>query len=407
MLTATFEGMLFFDISESAKIRPYQPLLIILFISRLNKIRIDKLNVLLLLYIAGGFPSLLNSVSLSDSLRKLFFELIMICIAWTVRACMQSEDWMRRGLRFWGIIVPNVANGFALIQFFTWMMGSPISPHFAPTLNPLYRPYSFFIEPNFYGNFLVLQICLLTGLMISHSTWTPKGSKSALWLAIVMLLLNQSRASWIGALAAMFLMYRLLKAVTPHRRLRLRPAQIALWFVAGVLCLVLLLPGDQVLNLRERAEQTINPLEEGAAADRLFDILLSIELLNREPVLGIGVGTYGLQEGAFGYSPDRINEGGDVRTSPRNIFLAWLVEKGIIGFGCGMAFVIIFGKTIYRRLREAPVEYKKLITALAGAWFGIFISFQATMLEISPSYWITIGMLLGAMDLSRREQSTG
>jgi O-antigen ligase len=117
----------------------------------------------------------------------------------------------------------------------------------------------------------------------------------------------------------------------------------------------------------------------------------SIEVFREHPWIGNGVGTWGYYV---------AREGRDVLTPPRNLVTAWLFEKGILGAVIGAILHLAIVARTAVGLRYADPGLRMLIWAPFVGWLAVLITFQFTVVEITPFYWTILGMLLAATDQS-------
>lgn len=323
----------------------------------------------------------------------------IIGAAWVMaaRPLQGNRGALERGLWFWTLVVGNIVNVFGLLQVVTWAAGVPISRHFAPEFYPLYRPYSVFTEPNFYGNFLASQIAILVVLMNTPAAkrrW-PIIMLTAV-LAVLLIALNQSRGPWIATLSVclLFIVIRYLRRWTFPLALGIISGTVAV--VALMLLILASVTAPKLTDaFTQRLQDTVNPLVEGAAQDRVKDIMRSLEEFREHPWIGNGVGTWGYYV---------AREGREARTPPRNLVTAWLFEKGILGavIGAALHLAIIIRTAV--ALRYADPQLRMYIWAPFVGWMAVLITFQFTVLEISSFYWTVLGMLLAATDQSMIER---
>jgi O-Antigen ligase len=394
LLTATWEGMLYLTVS-GINFRPYQPVLgaLMLVILWAGRIRVDWMAIALLLYFLAGLPGLSNSISPGDTARTLFFTGLMVVIALTVRTLIRTREALSWALQAWALGVGTIVNVFGMFQLLSWFAGRPISPHFGPEFYPIYRPYSFFIEPNFYGNFLAAQIIILVILWLS-----PQQRRIHLLClislppALLLLAFNQSRGPWIalGLALTIYVFFRYVRRGAFSTRLAVWGLGLLCVSVVGLSAVIQVAP-DLSEPFVRRLRDTVQPLAEGAARDRVYDIQRSFEATRRRPWIGHGVGTWGYYVGL---------EGRSAQTPPRNIFVAWMFEKGLLGATAGVVLVFTIFVRHVRALRAANAELWPLIWAPFLGWLAIFFTFQFTVLEISPLYWITLGLFIAASDLA-------
>lgn len=392
-LTATWEGILYVTIG-GINFRPYEfilALLVLVIVSK-NLYTFDTVAWLMLLYVMSGVPSLINSRALSSSLNTLFFQMIMVIIALSIRALLNTQTKLEDAIKVWVLVIANIVNLFGLLEFGTWAIGKPILPQFAPEFYAIARPYSVFIEPNFYGNFLVGQLGLMLVL------WSTSAYRSlhfeitlSLLLAVALLILNQSRGPWIGLILAVsiFVLIRYIRRGKIPTRVALASVIFLYLLFTAMLVSFTVFPGIGAA-LIQRFQDIINP-QEGAARARLYDIQLALQMFQRSPITGNGLGSWGILVG---------NTGRAIATPPRNIFIAWLAEKGIVGLLFGLAMIWKIVVRTKSGLRVKHQALRVLIWTCFTGWLTIFITFQFTYLEISPFYWIITGFLLAAQDLA-------
>jgi len=396
---APLEDVLYLEVS-GFKIKLYEFALLGLaagILLRRPRLRIDAIGVGLIAYAAYGMLTVINSVSLWDTLQLVLFEFIMVLIALTMRSSLRDPASVRNLNLFSVIVVSNSLALYGLGQLVGYYLGFDVR-YWAPGVYPIFRPYATFIEPNFYGNYLASILALALVLLVSptFARWRHL-LLLTITLQLPLLVVNLSRGPWVG-LAVAVLVYTLVQS---HHRRRLARAVI----LVGI---PLLLFGVMMIGLyagsstgwsavTQRLDTTINPLTEGAASERMADIQLSLQLWQKHPLIGSGVGTWGIV--AYGLL------GRDARTPPRNIFLAWLYEKGLIGTAIAVG---VFGLIVlkiwfaYRHTREE--FWRAMILGTGLSVLAVFITFQFTRLDISPFYWVQIGLLLASLDLYQQHR---
>lgn len=375
-------------------VKPYEIILLALLASlvlRRSKLRLGWIGWGLLLYAMSGIVTLVNSTSIRDSVQVIIFETLMVLVALAVRWTIRSPGQLRRIVLFWIVSTGGLVSIYGLGQFVAYYLGFDV-PYFHPEVYPIFRPYATFIEPNFYGNFAVCM--LVTGLCL-YASPAFKRQRSILLavsaLQFIMLILNLSRAPWVGLVASLGI-YGLMYG-RHHRRFG-RPVTIIgmnlVLFLGFMLALYAASPTGWATVVK-RLNDTVNPVGEGAAQERMRDMQLSLELWRNHPLIGNGVGTWGAV--AYGLT------GRDVRTPPRNIFLAWLYEKGLIGTAIAVATYGAIAWKAWQAHRYAAEEAARaLVTALALGMFAVFVTFQFTRIDISPFYWFQAGLLLATLD---------
>lgn len=408
-LTAPFEAdFLSIEISGFS-IRPYEFFLLFLFLLAVfqRKIQLDKPAVILWFYVLAGIPGLINSISLKNSYLVLVFSFLMILVTITLRATLSRINQLKKNSVIWLLVIANIINGFGLFQVFSWVLGFPVSPQFHPEIHPLYRVYSVFIEPNFYGNFLAAQGSALVVLWLSPSfkRW-HKFILVSLLVSVFLLVLNQSRGPWLGfagAIAIYFAFRFLLRLRFPAKFMY--AAVIGLILIITVVGITSIVFPKQIESLALRIQNTINPLQEGAAQDRWYDIQIAANKISNNPLIGNGIGNWWAHVYTHYCSGDLetciTQLAGNVRNPPRNIFVAWLFEKGLLGFAAGLGLIIIQIWVLRKILTKGDETTKAVGWAFFCASFVMLIIFQFTFSELSPFHWVNIGFLLAAYDQTK------
>ncbi len=405
-LTAPFESdFLSIEISGFS-IRPYEFFLAFLLLSMIfhKKIKLDGPINILWLYVLAGIPGLVNSISLKNSFLVLIFTFLMVLITTVIRAALSRINQLEKISLIWLLVIANIVNGFGLLQIATWILGIPISPQFHPEIHPLYRVYSVFIEPNFYGNFLAAQASALFVLWLSPSfkRW-HKLILVSLAVSLFLLIMNQSRGPWLGFVGAiaLYLTFRFLLRLSMPSKL-VYAALIGGILIFSVVGVASIISPKQIESLALRLQNTINPLQEGAAQDRWYDIQVASSRISINPIIGNGVGNWWAHVYTHYCSGDLetciVELGGNVRNPPRNIFVAWLFEKGLLGFVTGLSLIMVQIWVLRKILSRSDEAAKALGWAFFCASFSLFIVFQFTFSELSPFHWTNIGFLLAAYD---------
>ena len=297
----------------------------------------------------------------------------------------------RRLTIFYVLVVGNGVTLYGLGQFVGYYLGLPI-PYFHPEVYAIFRPYATFIEPNPFGTFLTAQLALAVTLLISPAfrRWrAPLLATLALQLAV--LALNLSRGAWLAA----GMMLCVLAVIRFRRRsdlwrlgARLAIGGVALAAVGGVVAALI----PAVLHAILTRLGSFTNLNGGTLHWRTTDFLLALQAWSLKPIVGYGPGTWGAA--AYGFvGPSSL-------TSPRNIFTAWLFERGLVGALLAIGFYKLIVERAIRAYWAAPNgEYQTLILAYGMAMLAVFIGFFSASAEIVPYYWFQLGVLAALSDV--------
>jgi hypothetical protein len=446
-MTAPLEETLYLSLG-GFRVKPYEAMLLGLVVALLvrRRMRVDRLSGVLVAYTLFGLVSLGFDFGapLFTSLQIIVFELLMALLFIATRATILLDAWgeeppwlaririemewalasvvsrliahrawgevlakveaadgtsdrfvarARRLTVFYVLVVGNVIALYGLGQFVGYYVGLPI-PYFHPEVYAIFRPYSTFIEPNPFGTFLTGQIALALTLLLSPEfrRWrVALGATLALQFAL--LAVNLSRGSWLAAALVIVVIVIIRFYRAPDLDLRrvgavLAGACVTLAAAAGLVAL--LSPTiTQVIMVRLNSFTNLNG---GTLHWRTSDFLLALQIWALKPVVGYGPGTWGAA--AYGFV------GKAAVTSPRNIFTAWLFERGLVGALLAIGFYKLFIERAMRAYRFAPQGQRRtLILAYGMATVAVFIGFLSASAEIVPYYWFQLGVLAALTDV--------
>lgn len=180
----------------------------------------------------------------------------------------------------------------------------------------LYRLFSTFLDPNFAGAFLVLELLLIYSFVFNSfkESWKKVGLAIMSFLTFIALLFTYSRSSYI-----MFIFSFTLLLII-YKRVHLLVFFLAL-FIFGILLLPKGLPSEGVNLLRTASIDARTQEAENA-----------IEIIKNNFVFGVGFNTYRFAKRAFGFLEDNYWRQIHSGAGAENSFLFVLATTGIIGF---------------------------------------------------------------------------
>ena len=266
-------------------------------------------------------------------------------------------------------------------------LGYPTGPdvlRFLPGENDTYtdilRATGTSIDPNVLGGELMLAAALLVTQLCSAGPLLPRWMLLPLAsLAVLGMLLSQSRSSWIG------LTVGLLCLATLHSR--------RLWLAIVPAALgVALLPAGRALYTRVLAGFAG---QDKAAAMRLDEYRNAVEVIKQYPLFGIGFG-----------GPPSI----DLAPGVSSIYLTVAETMGVPALALfSLALAWLLGRAVRapRRPMEARLQgglsglLAALLAALAAGLFDHY--FASTVFpHMVALFWLCCGLLWRAADLARR-----
>lgn len=444
-VTAPLEEVLYISVG-GFRVKPYEAIVLGLVVALFarHQLRMDRLTGVLTAYVLVGVVSIGfdPSAPLFNSLQVIVFELLMVVLFMVTRATVQMDLWgeepawitrsrtelewalapvmgrlfmrlarteptaeagaageatdrfvarARRLTVFYVLVVGNGVSLYGLGQFVGYYLGLPI-PYFHPEAYAIFRPYATFIEPNPFGTFLTAQIALALTLLLAPAfrRWR-RALVATLALQFAVLAVNLSRGSWLAAALIIVLL-----AIIGFRRAPDLP-RIGI-IVVGV-AIVAVAAGGLLVWLNPAIAQTIagrltsfTNLNGGTLHWRTSDFLLALQAWALRPVIGYGPGTWGTI--AYGVV------GKTAVTSPRNIFTAWLYERGLVGALLAVGFYKLYIERAINAYRAEPKGQRQtLMLAYGMATLAVFVGFLSASAEIVPYYWFQLGVLAALSDV--------
>ena len=229
-------------------------------------------------------------------------------------------------------------------------------------LHNMARITSLFDNPIPLAEHLMLLLAFLLPLVFSRDsaqnhtlTWLIF---TCLILSLLVLLLTQTRAAWVGFVGAWFI-YLLFSR-------QRRRSFILLSLVAFSLLAMAFLfsPG-----LQDRLSSIIDVRKHPSNTERILVWRASLQMLGDHPWLGVGPDNYGEQYLTHYISPVAIH---NTLRDAHNNYLHVLAETGLIGFGAYMALFIVLLRYFYRRYRQSPNPAWPLAALLMLVAFSVY-----------------------------------
>lgn len=129
-----------------------------------------------------------------------------------------------------------------------------------------------------------------------------------------------------------------------------------------------------------------------------------MNILKKHPLWGVGFGNYPKVHKIF-VAQEALPE---IET-PDNQYLRWLADTGVVGFGCLVAFFVLFFRKFAKAYRKCPDEDLK---SLMWAMFCGIIGFMVNLMTfdgffwMAPNFafWMVIGLLAATMRLSEEKR---
>jgi putative inorganic carbon (hco3(-)) transporter len=358
-----------------------------------------------LLVVAYGmvvFTSLLYAVNYStaantasDFAKNGVITILLVII-------IQKRSTFRGAL--WMLVIAGIITGsISVIQYLTktftnpyWGLGQ------AKILNIVTGVEDFRVsgpigDPNFYAQILVVIVPLAFHFMLSEKKLILR--LLAAWsLAVcslsIIFTFSRGGAVALGAVLVCLLIYR-----------KLRPLELIL-IALLIIGMAAFLPDQysaRLLTIAQIGTGQTDVREEVSLRGRLSELLVSWQMFNDHPLIGVGVGNYPQY-----YQSYSRQVGLDPRTEnrePHNLFLEVAAETGIIGLS--IFFLVLYFS--FRGIRQAWLTFKKTgINPYADmvAFYGIaFAGYLTAALFIHGAYprylWLLVGLALSLPQVAK------
>ena len=294
----------------------------------------------------------------------------------------------------------RLAGGFALGLFvsslyglYQWLViGVEVNPTFVDTnvnADMPGRVYSYFENPNAFGELLMLGLPIVVALIFVSRRWYWKAAACVVFCAgAVCIGVTYSRASWVGLAVAAFIYVFLWNR-------KLIPLGIAACIVA-----VPLLP-DSIFN----RILTITNTKDTSISSRIPQYEAVINLLQHQPITGAGLGADAVRQSV---RLQAFYQGTSPFVHAHNTLLQIWAETGLLGVGSFVASVLWTMKSSARAVKHTSDQAARHlaiggISAILGAMVCGLADYLWTYPRIMFVFWFVFGLTLAAIKVCRQE----
>ncbi len=265
------------------------------------------------------------------------------------------------------------------------------------------RIFSVFGWPNLFAGFLLLMIPLAAGLCAHARTRVARiGWAAATGLFGTCLILTLSMGAWIAAILSGSVTWWLLRRPsTSARNAQKAPARaLAIGAViCGLVCVTSFI-----------AAKRARPLILASTHSRLVYVLGAVNVMRSHPLLGTGLGTFGL--GYRALMPLERIEGEHSALHAHNTVLEFGAELGLVGLVCLGLFLwrvwTLIGWATQPHRGGTPLALRR------GLAIGLLAFFIHSLLEqtffegvTAPFWWIALGLLAATRREEVKEEPLG
>ena len=256
------------------------------------------------------------------------------------------------------------------------------------------------LEPLFLGNFLLIPL-LLTGNQLMAGMLKDRKYLYLIGFIAMVLTLTLSRGSFAGAVVAF-----IVAGILLYRRLSLKATILTILSVAsGILAAFGLIAGITRVNQPQtsttqavatftKQSTTVSSSQPGAAdGDRVINRRLAIQAFKERPLLGYGIGNFGLYaEHAY----PEMYAGTNGKVTVNNEYYEILAETGILGALALLGFALSLAMAVFKSLRRnINLEQRTWIIALTAIATGFAVQYYAFSTLYIMHIWVVLGLLMG------------
>jgi O-antigen ligase len=246
-----------------------------------------------------------------------------------------------------------------------------------------------------------LPVVMLVALTSAHGIAGVLGSVAVAALSAT-LVMSRSRGAWLAVLVS-FVLIALLGVVTWSRwcepRTRRRLLVLLVSAGVGVVAAVAIpnrLEWKSENPYLESAAGLVN-YKEGSGAGRLVQYSNSLKMTLAHPILGVGPGNWPVAYPKYASRNDPSmssqDEGITSNPWPSSDWVAYLSERGVVGFGLLLlALVLLAGRSVRDLWRAGNRDAERVLTAIALvgtlAATAVVGAFDAVLLIAAPTFFV-------------------
>ena len=270
------------------------------------------------------------------------------------------------------------------------------------------KPFGLMANRNLFGSAQALVIPFVIYVLYRASSKWKYASVLSLLLVIVSLILSQTRAAWLAAMAIIIVALLLVLIFSASNRKKWLTGtiiSIVTIFCTGALLIATDKEGDLSKQVKERTVSLINAAGDSTqsnlnANDRLGIWRKTITLIKDNPVKGVGTGNWKLNILSYGsaglswsagyYVPDRVH----------NVYLQTAAETGMVGAMLYIIFWILITIAGFMVIIKPASEDQRILVILMLGGLAAFatdsmFSFPTERIEHTLYVMLMAGVILG------------
>ncbi len=328
---------------------------------------ISPLVIMLVLFLVGGFTSLMLVYNQSDSVKYIAVSVYMSASSVFFAGYVAKSPERRMDL---------ISNGWIIGAFIASVLGIIGALDIAGTgvyMSLQGRAQGLFKDPNVYSTFIIFPAVLLIQWMVLGKTRHHIPAIIGLLTILIGLFLAFSRGAWLNFLMASALMVLTTFALSQTSAQRSRiMLLVTIGFLAALVVIVGLLSIENVRDLFLDRFTLTKDYDSGETG-RFGNQLISIPYLMTSP-LGVGP----------------INYRNVFYFDPHNVYLNGFASYGWLG---GFTYIFLVFSTLTVAMRSILVHSP--IQPYAVAAFCVFLSTAVQGIQIDTDHWRHFYWLLG------------
>lgn len=372
-----------------------------------KKIVVNPLIWLIIIFLCVLFISIVYSSYPFRSLIIFIFVCFTILLAILVVNLVTTKERLEKItiILFWSTLLVCL---FGLWQFLGDIVGLPqtltgLKEGYTKAVYGFPRIQAFSQEPLYLGNYLFIPLGIFISLFLRK---TKIGHLSRFWqfllitLMLIVLVLTLSRGAYVGFAVLLFTIFIFYARYWFSWKVI---AAIIITLIIAVSSSYYFVSKGESKALGEFVEHvTIGDLTEGESIQgRLTEFDKAIEMWRENPIVGVGLGDYGLAKKNF--PPPESMPDWDI---VNNQYIELLAETGILGL---IGFLLIIIVLVWR---SVIAFYKSQDPLIRSVLVGLLAAFIATMVQynfFSTLYiihiWVLIGLLVAAQNLAFKKKN--
>ena len=413
-----FEGNAFSFYFFSARIRLVQVIevlgiIIFIILISLNKVKLKKtpLDFPLFAYVLVNFIAIINAQSIAQGLKIALLLLSLVLLYYLVVNLLTQKIIFEKAFNlllyvglvivFFGIYqviagalnyylntnLPIGHSGIIQVEF----LGSPWG-----------RPYSTFVEPDWYGAVSMFYSILFISLYFSKLDKRKKFYLFGAIISVLGMLLSFVRASWVGFIAGIVFLSIIGKKLKASKFKLKILILILSSLVLLVLAITLFSPVfGEIIEKRFTKEGAASISADNA---RFKQMRQSVNIFLEHPIIGSGPGSFALK-GIWGDSESYYNQlvqEGKISVYKRydpSIITTILADTGIVGALFFLLLLFTFIKFNLGVMQKIGNYYQAVSLGLFAGIIGLFSSYIFTTGFWIPFTWVFLGFNIAALNL--------